>query len=77
VMRFAAVFERTSTGWSAYAPDLPGLGVAGDTIDETRQLLREAIEMHIEDLRATGQPIPSAASQTDYVEVGIARIARY
>jgi predicted RNase H-like HicB family nuclease len=71
VMRFAAVFERTSTGWSAYAPDLPGLGVAGDTIDETRQLLREAIEMHIEDLHATGQPIPSAASQTDYVEVAL------
>jgi len=71
VMRFAAIFERTSTGWSAYAPDLPGLGVAGDTIDETRQLLREAIEMHIEDLRATGQPIPLAASQTDYVEVAL------
>jgi predicted RNase H-like HicB family nuclease len=70
-MRFAAVFERTSTGWSAYAPDLPGLGVAGDTMDETRQLLREAIEMHIEDLRATGQPIPSVASQADYVEVAL------
>jgi predicted RNase H-like HicB family nuclease len=71
MMRFAVVFEKTSNGWSAYAPDLPGLGVAGDTIEETRQLLREAIEMHLDDLRATGQPIPPAASQADYVEVGI------
>jgi predicted RNase H-like HicB family nuclease len=70
-MRFAVVFEKTATGWSAYAPDLPGLGVAGSTIDETRQLVREAIEMHIDDLRATGQPIPPAASQTDYVEVAL------
>lgn len=70
-MRFAVVFEKTSTGWSAYAPDLPGLGVAGDTLEETRQLLREAIEMHIDDLRATGQPVPQAASQADYVEVAL------
>ncbi len=68
-MRFAVVFERTGTGWSAYAPDLPGLGVAGDTVEETRQLLREAIKLHIDDLRATGQPIPPAASQADYLEV--------
>ena len=26
---YTAIFEKTSTGWSAYAPDLPGLGVAG------------------------------------------------
>ncbi len=70
-MRFAVVFEKTDTGWSAYAPDLPGLGVAGDTVEETRQLLREAIELHIDDLRSTGQPIPTAASQTDYVEVAL------
>jgi len=68
-MRFAVVFEKTANGWSAYAPDLAGLGVAGSTLEETRQLLREAIELHIDDLRATGQPIPAPASQTDYVEV--------
>ena len=68
-MRFAVVFEKTDNGWSAYAPDLPGLGVAGSTMDETRKLLREAIELHIEDLRATGQPVPAPASQADYVEV--------
>ena len=70
-MRFAVVYEETSTGWSAYVPDLPGLGVAADTLEDTRQLLREAIELHIEDLRATGQAVPSAASQTDYVEVAL------
>jgi len=70
-MRFAVVFEKTDNGWSAYAPDLPGLGVAANSIEETRQLLREAIELHLDDLRATGQPIPPAAAQADYVEVPI------
>jgi predicted RNase H-like HicB family nuclease len=71
MMRFAAIFEKTDNGWSAYAPDLPGLGVAASTLEETKQLLREAIELHIDDLRATGQPIPAAASQAEYVEVAV------
>ncbi len=28
---YAAVFAKTSTGWSAHVPDLPGLGVTGPT----------------------------------------------
>jgi len=55
---YAAVFERTSTGWSAYVPDLPGLGVAAKTLPQTEKLLREAIEMHIAGMREDGLPIP-------------------
>ncbi len=54
-MRRVTIFEKTKTGWSAYTPGLPGLGVAGATISETRELLRQAIEMHLEDLRKTAR----------------------
>jgi predicted RNase H-like HicB family nuclease len=60
---YAAVFERTSTGWSAYVPDLPGLGVAAKTLPQTKQLLREAIEMHIAGMREDGLPIPEPQTQ--------------
>jgi predicted RNase H-like HicB family nuclease len=40
MIEFAVVVEKTSNGWSAYAPDLPGLVVAGATIEETKRLLR-------------------------------------
>ncbi len=63
MMEFAVVFEKTSNGWSAYAPDLPGLGVAGATIKETKRLLRESIEMHIEGMRQDGMPIPEPSTQ--------------
>lgn len=43
-------FERTSTGWSAYSPQVPGVGVAGTTREETEKLLREAIAFHFEGL---------------------------
>ncbi len=60
---YAVVFEKTGTGWSAYAPDLPGLGVAGATFEETEQLMREGIEFHIEGLRADGEPVPEPTTR--------------
>jgi len=63
MIEYAAVFEKTSTGWSAYVPDLPGLGVAGKTLEETKVLLSEGIEFHLEGLREDGLPIPQATAQ--------------
>lgn len=60
---YAAVFEKTSNGWSAYVPDLPGLGVAAKTIDQTKQLLREGIELHIAGMREDGLPVPEPQTQ--------------
>jgi len=61
--QYAAVFEKTSNGWSAYAPDLPELGVAAATFAEIEQLLREGIEMHIDGMREDGLPIPEPIAQ--------------
>lgn len=66
---YAVVFEKTETGWSAYAPDLPGLGVAGATLEETEQLMREGIEFHIEGLRADGEPIPEPTTRVSEIPV--------
>jgi predicted RNase H-like HicB family nuclease len=60
---YAVVFEKTETGWSAWAPDLPGLGVAGATFEEAEQLIREGIEFHIEGLRADGEPVPEPTTR--------------
>ncbi len=66
---YAVIFEKTSTGWSAYAPDLPGLGVAGATFEETKQLIREGIAFHIEGLRADGEPVPEPTTRA--IEIAI------
>lgn len=66
---YAVIFEKTATGWSAYVPDLPGLGVAGGTFEETEQLIREGIEFHIEGLRADGESIPEP--KTRAIEIAI------
>jgi predicted RNase H-like HicB family nuclease len=68
-MRFAVVFEKTDTGYSAHVPDLPGCIAAGADFGETQQLIREAIEMHIEGMREDGDSIPQPTTVTDYVTV--------
>ena len=60
---FAIVFEQGPAGWSAYAPDLPGLGAAGASFEEVNQLIREGIEAHIECLRQTGNAVPEPTTR--------------
>ena len=57
-MRFAVIYEKTSTGYSAYLPDLPGCVAAGATLEETAVLIRGAVEFHLETMREDGDPIP-------------------
>ena len=40
---YPIVIERTSTGFSAYSPDVPGCASVGDTEEETRGNFREAL----------------------------------
>jgi predicted RNase H-like HicB family nuclease len=68
-MRYAVVIERGPTSYGAYVPDLPECIAVGETLAEVQRLIREAIEFHIEGLRAHGDEVPAATSTTVYVEV--------
>jgi len=68
-MRYALVIEAAGDNYSAYVPDLPGCVATGETIEETEQSIREAIEFHVEGLRAEDLPVPPASSRVNYVEV--------
>ena len=50
VGRYVGVFAKTSTGYSAHAPVVPGLAVTGDTLEETIEQLRTGIPAHLEAL---------------------------
>jgi predicted RNase H-like HicB family nuclease len=57
--------------WSAYVPDLPGCVSAGDTFEECREMIREAIELHLEGMREDGLPIPAPTSKAGMIEVEV------
>lgn len=66
---YVAIFEPGATNWSAYVPDLPGCVAAGPTLQETHDLIREAIEFHIEGLRLDNTPIPEPAVTVERIAV--------
>jgi len=68
-MKYAVIIERGPTSFGAYIPDLPGCVAAGDTREEVMELIQEAIEFHIEGLKADGQPVPPPSSTIEFVDV--------
>ena len=54
--------------YSAYLPDRPGCIATGKTIDELKQRMAEAVELHLRGMREDGLPIPEPASLADYTE---------
>lgn len=68
-MKYAVIIEKAENNYSAYAPDIPGCIAVGDTLEETKQMIQEAIEFHLEGMREEGLPIPEPTTHAEYVEV--------
>ena len=69
-MHYAVVIESGDTNFSAYVPDLPGCVAVGDTLDEVKIEIRDAIRFHIKMMKADGLEVPAATSCAANVEVG-------
>ncbi len=67
-MRYAMIIEKGQRNYSAYLPDMPGCIATGKTVEEVKQRMSEAIELHLRGLREDGLPIPDPASLAEYVE---------
>jgi predicted RNase H-like HicB family nuclease len=71
-MRYLVVVEKGPTSYGAYVPDLPGCVAVGESKDEVLSLIREAIELHLEDLKNSGESIPVPSSSSELVEIDAA-----
>jgi predicted RNase H-like HicB family nuclease len=69
--QFTVVYERDEDGrYVAICPGLPGCYTEGETLDEARELIEDAIKLHIEDHLSRGEPIYSEVS-TSQVKVAV------
>lgn len=67
--RYVIVIEPGTRNYSAYVPDVPGVGATGATIGEVTDELREALEFHLEGLQRAGEPIPEPSVIASAVDV--------
>jgi predicted RNase H-like HicB family nuclease len=67
--KYLIVVEPTTTGFSAYSPDLPGCVSTGRTREDVEHNMREAIAFHLDGLREEGQAVPEPNTYSAYVEL--------
>ncbi len=63
--KYLVIFEKTSTGFSAYVPDLPGCVATGKTKIITEKLIYEGIKFHLEGLEEEGLSAPLSVSESE------------
>lgn len=68
---YTVIYEWAGENYSAYVPDLPGCVACGDTVEETEELMKGAIELYIEALRDDGQPIPEPTTKAQLLAVEV------
>jgi len=66
---YEIVIERSSNGFGAWVPDLPGCVAVAETEAEVRTLIEEAIAFHLEALDPDHYEIPAPSSaRNDHAE---------
>ncbi len=68
-MQYVVIVESGQNSYGAYVPDLPGCVAIATTKEEVLELIREAIELHLESMREEGISIPEPSSTIEYVQV--------
>jgi predicted RNase H-like HicB family nuclease len=66
--KYLVVIEQAGDGsYSAYLPDVPGCVSCGDSVEEVKASIQEALDFHLEGMRRAGLPLPIPATTSDYV----------
>jgi predicted RNase H-like HicB family nuclease len=68
-MKYLVIIEKGQTSFGAYVPDLPGCVAVAKTRPKVKKLIQEAIQLHVEDMRNRGYPIPKPTAASEFVEL--------
>jgi predicted RNase H-like HicB family nuclease len=71
---YTVIYYPDGDGWGAEVPDLSGCFTCGDSLDEVRGLVKEAIETWIRGRIDEGRniPKPSRMAETVIIDVAVA-----
>ncbi len=61
---FLVVYEKGKRNYSGFAPDVEGCGSMGETLEEMRANLREALELYMETSSELGLSLPEPKIRT-------------
>lgn len=68
-MKYLVVVEDGDSSFGAYVPDLPGCIAVACSRSEVMELIHDAIELHLEDLKDQGLEVPVPHSSPELIDV--------
>ena len=68
-MQYTVIIEKGDTSYGAYIPDLPGCVAVAETLEEVKELIKESLQFHLEDLQEENIEIPLPKSSSILLEV--------
>ncbi len=68
---FLIIFEPTTTGYSAYCPDIPGVVATGSSKEEAEYEINSALKFHFEGIDDFQLQIPKQQSYSKYLELAV------
>ena len=68
-MEYLVVVEKGESSYGAYVPDLPGCVAVGDTREEVEQLMKEALQEHLQMMREENLPLPQSQTEAEYMDI--------
>jgi predicted RNase H-like HicB family nuclease len=68
-MKYLVVIEKGPKSYGAYVPDLPGCVAVAKTRQRVKRLIQEAVQLHVDDMRERGDPIPKPTAAIEFVEL--------
>lgn len=71
VYNYSVVIEPDESGYHAYVPALTGCHSFGQTIDEAKVNITEAIQLHIESMKEDGEEIPEEQEPTFITKLSV------
>lgn len=71
IYNYSVVIEPDENGYHAYVPALSGCHSFGETIDEARMNITEAIQLHIEAMLEDGETIPEEQEPTFVTKLSV------
>ena len=71
-MRYLVILEQGDRSWGVHVPDIPGCVAVAETKEEALRLIGEAVDLHLEELRRSGDPLPRPCSESAFVETSVA-----
>ena len=67
--RILVIIEKGEHSYGAYSPDVPGCVAVADTREEVEQLMKEALQEHLQMMREENLPLPLSQTEAEYMDI--------